>query len=82
MRGENRPTRVSTPSYPTYIEGSGHNGATYYEHINFVDNIKGNKTTTATVDEGYWSIIVGVAAEESIKVGKPIKIEELLQQTK
>jgi predicted dehydrogenase len=81
MGGEHRPTRVSAPSYPTYIEGSGHNGATYYEHVNFIDTIKGDITTAASVDEGYWSIVVGVAAEESIRAGKPIKIEELLKQT-
>ncbi len=78
MRGEGMPSRVSTPSYPTYIENTGHSGATYYEHINFVDNIKGLKTNTATVDEGFWSIVVGVAAEESAKTGKPVLIKDLI----
>ena len=48
---------------------------------NFIDTIKGDINTAASVDEGYWSIVVGVAAEESIRAGKPIKIEELLKQT-
>ncbi len=78
MRGEGKPSRVSTPTYPTYIENTGHSGATYYEHINFVDNIKGVKTNTATVDEGYWSIVVGAAAEESAKTGKPVLIQDLI----
>ena len=80
LGGENQPSRVSAPAYPVYIERSGHSGATYYEHIDFIDNIKGHKTKTATVDEGFWSIVVGVAAEESIKTGKPVKIDELLAE--
>ncbi len=77
MTGEKRPSRITTPMYPTYIENSGHNGATYFEHINFLDNIAGKQTNTATVDEGYWSIVVGVAAEKSAKTGLPVKIADL-----
>ena len=39
--GENKPSRRIQPGYPTWIEDSGHNGATFYEHIYFVDNIEG-----------------------------------------
>lgn len=77
--GENRPSRVETPCYPAVIEQSGHHGATYYEHKYFVDNIEGTSTHTATVDEGLWSIIVGAAAEASIKTGKIIYIDEFLR---
>ncbi|MBU2511296.1 Gfo/Idh/MocA family oxidoreductase [bacterium] len=78
MRGEGNPSRVSTPYYPTYIEAGGHNGATYYEHIKFIDNIKGLQTDTATVEEGFWSIVVGAAAEKSAKQGLPVKIRDLI----
>lgn len=82
MRGEKKPSKITTPTYPTYIEEGGHNGATYYEHIYFVDNIEGKKTSTATVDEGFWSIVVGAAAEESVKTGTVVKIDELLEKNK
>ena len=78
--GENRASKITTPCYPAVIQQSGHNGATYYEHKYFIDNIAGDKTTTATVAEGFWSIVVGVAAEESIKTGKIVYIHDLLQQ--
>jgi predicted dehydrogenase len=78
MRGELNPSRVSIPAYPSYIESSGHSGATFYEHIYFVDNIAGEMTGTATADDGFWSVIVGAAAEESVKTGAIVKIDELL----
>ncbi|KJS22877.1 MAG: oxidoreductase [Clostridiaceae bacterium BRH_c20a] len=80
MCGENKPSRITTPSYPQDIEESGHHGATYYEHIKFIDNIAGTKTDTATVDEGFWSVVVGAAAEESLRTGKVIYINELLKE--
>lgn len=78
--GELRPSKISTPCYPAYIEGSGHNGATYYEHVEFVDNIEGKETNSATAEEGFWSIVVGVAAEESIKRGSVVDIDDLLKE--
>jgi len=80
MCGEGKPSRITTPTYHTEIEESGHNGATYYEHIYFIDNIEGKKTTTATVDEGFWSVVVGAAAEESIKTGQVVYIDQFLKE--
>lgn len=78
--GERRPSRITTPCYPPYIEESGHNGATYFEHINFVENIEGRPTNTATAAEGFWSIVVGAAAEESAHSGRVVQISDLLQR--
>jgi myo-inositol 2-dehydrogenase/D-chiro-inositol 1-dehydrogenase len=80
LRGENKPSRISSPCYPAYIEESGHNGATFYEHIYFVDNIEGKPTNTASVEEGFWAVVVGVAAEESVKTGAVVRIDELLER--
>ncbi|MCP4755093.1 MAG: Gfo/Idh/MocA family oxidoreductase [Proteobacteria bacterium] len=79
MRGEKKPSRITTPTYPSYIEGSGHNGGTFYEHIHFIDNIEGKETSTATAREGFWSIVVGAAAEESVKTGRVVQIDEMLE---
>jgi predicted dehydrogenase len=80
LRGEKKPSRIITPTYPAYIQSSGHNGATVYEHNYFMDNIEGKKTTTASTEEGFWSIVVGAAAQESIKTGKTIIIADLLKE--
>ena len=79
MRGQNKPSRITTPCYPTFVEEAGHNGSTYFEHVDFIDNIEGKETNAATAEEGFWSIVVGVAAEESVKTGKLVNIDELLK---
>jgi hypothetical protein len=80
LRGEQQPSRLTTPCYPTFIEETGHNGSTYYEHVDFVDNIEGKETAAARAEEGFWSIVVGAAAEESIKAGRLAEIEALLRE--
>jgi predicted dehydrogenase len=81
LRGEAQPSKVCNPYYPPYIEESGHNGSTFYEHVNFVDNIEGKTTSAATVEEGFWSVVVGVAAEESIKSGEVVLIADVLRKS-
>jgi len=81
MRGENKPARMTNPCYASHIAETGHSGATYFEHICFVDNIEGKKTNTATAEEGFWSIVVGAAAEESVKTGSVVNIKELLEKS-
>jgi hypothetical protein len=78
--GEQKPSRITTPCYPPYIEDSGHNGATFFEHVNFIENIEGRPTSPATAEEGFWSIVVGAAAEESVKTGQVVNIEAFLKQ--
>jgi len=80
LRGESRPSRITTPAYPAYIEDGGHSGATLYEHKYFIDNIQGKKTSTATAEEGFWSIVIGAAAEESIHTNSIVTIDDLLKK--
>jgi len=82
MRGELKPSRITIPLYPNYIEEGGHNGATYYEHVYFIDNIEGKNTGTPTAREGFWSIVVGAAAEESVATGRIIEIAEFLKKNR
>ena len=81
LKGEQKPTRVTSPCYPPYIEESGHNGATYFEHVILIDNLDGKETNAATVAEGFWAVVVGAAAEESVKTGKVVLIDELLERS-
>jgi predicted dehydrogenase len=80
LGGEGKPSRKMEPHYPALIEHSGHNGATYYEHVHFVDRLDGQAHPTATPMQGLWSVIVAVAAQESIKRGAVISIDDLLRE--
>jgi len=62
------------------LESSGHNGATFVEHVALTNKIEGIPTSTASVEEGFWSIVVGAAAEESVKIGQPVLVDELLKR--
>jgi predicted dehydrogenase len=78
LLGQDQPSRVATPCYPELIEITGHNGGTYFEHVNFIERIEGRPTNAATAEDGFWSVVVGVAAEESVKTGQPVQIADLL----
>jgi predicted dehydrogenase len=78
--GVGEPSRVSTPCYPTIIQESGHSGATFYEHVNLMDKIEGKETNLPTVEEGFWSVVVGAAAEEAVQTGQVILIDDFLKK--
>jgi hypothetical protein len=40
----------------------------------------GIATNTASAEEGYWSIVVGAAAEESAHSGNVVKIKDFLKK--
>ena len=79
--GETYPSRSITPSFPVAIEESGHSGATFFEHVNFVDNIENNTNNGPTAMDAFWSVVVGIAAEKSVVSGKPVEIKSLLKQS-
>lgn len=80
LAADNRPSKISTPCYPKTIQSSGHMGGTYFEHRYFIDNIDGKETDTASIEEGFWSVIIGIAAERSVKTGEKVYINKLLNE--
>ena len=78
--GERQTSRQIELGFPKAIETSGHHGSTYFEHIAFFDRLEGEKTGAATIDEGFWSIIVATAAQLSISRGEAVSIEEMLKK--
>jgi len=80
LTADHSPSRISTPMYPVPIQSSGHMGGTYFEHKYFIDNIEGKETRTATIDEGFWSVAVGIAAERSVKSGEKVYIQDMIDE--
>lgn len=79
--GENGRSRSSTPTYPSYIAKAGHHGATFYEHLAFVEDLTGGKATGPTLADAFWSVVVGAAAQTSIVKHAAIDIADLLPDT-
>ncbi|MFT4886558.1 MAG: putative dehydrogenase [Pseudohongiellaceae bacterium] len=65
-------------TYAPLIEGSGHHGATFFEHMALVDRLDGKLTDSATPLQGLWALIVASAAQESILSGVPIIIDDYI----
>lgn len=78
--GETHPSRMIAPSYPEAIERSGHNGATFFEHVHFVDSIDAGKSDGPTAMDAFWSVVIGVAAEKSVSNGDVVDVTGLLSE--
>ena len=78
--GEQGASRISEVNYPWAIESSGHHGATFYEHIAFMDQLEGKEVDCATAEQGLWAVIVAAAAQQSIETGNPIRIDDFLAE--
>ncbi|MEM7432180.1 MAG: Gfo/Idh/MocA family oxidoreductase [Pseudomonadota bacterium] len=78
--GEDGSSRTTDVGYARPIEQSGHHGATFFEHVEFVKQLDGKSTSAATPIEGLWSIIVAAAAQESADTGQRVDIANFLKQ--
>ena len=65
---------------PRVKEQGLHHGASYLEHLGFIDAIKQSQLPAVTVEDGLLSIAVGFAAQESIKTGRAIQLNELMKR--
>ncbi len=77
-RGENGASDVRAPAYPGYIEQAGHHGSTFFEHLSFVEQLASGKALGPSLADGFWSVVVGAAAQASIERGEAIDVSELL----
>ncbi len=53
-----------------------HHGASYLEHVAFVDAIRTGGPAAVTLEDGLWSVAVGAAAHRSIDEGRPVLLAE------
>ena len=77
-RGEQGVSTLNHPSYPSYIDKAGHQGSTFFEHVAFVDDLINGKYSGPSVADGFWSVLVGAAAQQSIATGMPVETAQLL----
>jgi predicted dehydrogenase len=64
------PTPRDVP-YPEF-----HGGASYLEHLRFIDCLRSGRPAEVTVDDGLWSVVMGAAAHRSIDDGRVVHIGE------
>jgi myo-inositol 2-dehydrogenase / D-chiro-inositol 1-dehydrogenase len=55
-----------------------HHGASYLEHVDFLDAIRTGRSAAVTLEDGLWSVAVGQAAHLAIDGRRPVEIAEVL----
>ena len=55
-----------------------HHGASYLEHVDFLEAVRSNTAPKVTYEDGLWSVVVGEAAHRSIDERRAIEIAEVL----
>jgi predicted dehydrogenase len=67
---------------PENIAGTSHNGAVYFEHLAFRENILDNRVPMTDVEVGLWGTAVGLAAERAAAEKRVILLHEILEESK
>jgi len=55
-----------------------HHGASYLEHVDFIDSVRASRPAAVTLVDGLWSVAVGVAAHRSIDEGRAVHLDEVM----
>lgn len=55
-----------------------HHGASYLEHVDFLHAVRTGGPALVTLEDGLWSVAVGVAAHRSIEEGRAVTLDEVL----
>lgn len=74
------PDREMTLSFGGGVDAMGHQGSSYWIQKTFSDAVEGDSADYPTVWDGFWSVVVGVAAERSIASGQAVEIANLLDE--
>ena len=56
----------------------GHHGASYIEHLEFLTAIRSGTPAAVSVDDGLWSVAMGIAAQVSIAEARVVEMSEVL----
>ena len=78
--GENGTSRITNPTYPDYVNGAGHHGSTFFEHMAFAEELARGERSGASLADGFWSVAVGAAAQLSIERGEAVDLAEVLPE--
>lgn len=57
-----------------------HHGASYLEHLDFLAAVRTGAPALVSLEDGLWSVAVGVAAHRSIDEDRPVTLDEVLDR--
>jgi myo-inositol 2-dehydrogenase / D-chiro-inositol 1-dehydrogenase len=53
-----------------------HHGSSYLEHLAFADAVRSSGAPAVNVEDGLWSVVIGLAAHRSIDQRRPVELNE------
>ncbi len=75
IRALKEEVREVVPVPAHILEAGDHHGSTFFQHERFRDLLlKGGGVPEVGLEDGYWSVLVGEAAEESARSGRAIDL--------
>lgn len=73
-RAEKRPRREIVEVDERILRAGDHHGSTFYQHERFLAMIREGGMPEVGLADGYWSVLVGEAAEQSVRSGEPVDL--------
>jgi hypothetical protein len=70
------PHTLDIPVDPELLAAGDHNGSTFYQHQRFVRAVRGKGAVEVPLQDGWWAVIMGLAAHRSAKEGRVVTIGE------
>ena len=61
---------------PDLLAAGDHNGSTFYQHQRFVNAVRGDGQVEVTLRDGWWAVIMGLAAHRSAREGRTVHIAD------
>ena len=74
-RNPKGPREAVIPVDPTLLMAGDHNGSTFYQHQSFVAAISGARPVEVSLEDGWWAVAMGHAAQQSAMSGHAVKLE-------
>ncbi len=73
-RAEKRPRREIVEVDERILRAGDHHGSTFYQHERFLSMVRNCGTPEVRLTDGYWSVLVGEAAEASVRSGEAVDL--------
>jgi predicted dehydrogenase len=75
LRALKQEVRETIHTPPELLIAGDHHGSTFYQHERFLNLVRSGKgRPEVSLEDGYWSVLVGEAAEESARSGQAIDL--------
>lgn len=75
-RAPKGPRMVEIPVDPQLLDAGDHNGSTFYQHQRFQRVVKGLQNVEVTLEDGWWAVAIGMAAQQSALTGRAVEFDQ------